>query len=71
LTGGFVEVAMARQTGTTKERDEERRRELVERLDRAGLELWRSEEGFYAIRPKPQVAEPVAGSRRSRRRRAG
>ena len=45
--------------------ERERRRELIQLLERAGLELWRAQEGFVAIRPK---AEAPAAAKPKRRR---
>jgi chromosome condensin MukBEF MukE localization factor len=55
--------------GIRDERAErERRRELVRSLERAGLELWRAPEGFWAIRPREET-EPEAKVKPRRRAR--
>ena len=41
---------------------------VVDMLDDAGLELWQSPEGFWAIRVK-RVAVPTAPARPAKRRR--
>lgn len=55
--------------GIRDERSErERRCELVRSLERAGLELWRAPEGFWAIRPREET-EPEAKLKLRRRGR--
>lgn len=43
------------------------RPDLVELLDRAGLELWQAPEGFWAIRLKPAALPPPAPAAPRRR----
>jgi hypothetical protein len=47
----LVEVAMRPEIEEGAQR-EQRRRELAERLERAGLEMWRNAEGAWMVRVK-------------------